>query len=43
MQFDHDKLDVLLNTAEGNGKRLRPSRAKSFDDATSNVSYIFEP
>ncbi len=33
MQFDHEKLDVLLNTAESNGKRQRPSRANSFDDA----------
>ncbi len=33
MQFEHEKFDVLLNTAEGNGKRQRPSRAKSFDDA----------
>ena len=38
MQFDREKLDVLLNTAEGNGKRQRPSPAKSFDDARGSAT-----
>ena len=38
MQFEHEKLDVLLNTAEGNGTRQRPSRAKSFDDARGSAT-----
>ncbi len=38
MQFDHEKLDVLLNTAESNGNRQRPSRAKSFDDARGSAT-----
>jgi four helix bundle protein len=31
--LDRASLSVLLNTAEGNGKRQRASRAKFFDDA----------
>jgi len=32
-QLDRASLSALLNTAEGNGKRQRPVRAKFFDDA----------
>jgi four helix bundle protein len=32
-QLDRASLSVLLNTAEGNGKRQRQVRAKFFDDA----------
>jgi four helix bundle protein len=32
-QLDRASLSALLNTAEGNGKRQRPVRAKFFDNA----------
>ena len=32
-QLDRASLSILLNTAEGNGKRQMPIRAKFFDDA----------
>jgi four helix bundle protein len=32
-QLDRASLSALLNTAEGNGKRQRPTRARFFDDA----------
>ncbi len=37
-QLDRASLSALLNTAEGNGKRQRPSRAKSFDDARGSAT-----
>ncbi|MBS0659232.1 MAG: four helix bundle protein [Verrucomicrobia bacterium] len=36
-QLDRACLSVLLNTAEGNGKRQRPLRAKFFDDARGSA------
>jgi len=32
-QLDRASLSSLLNTAEGNGRRAKPQRAKAFDDA----------
>jgi four helix bundle protein len=37
-QLDRASLSVLLNIAEGNGKRQRRTRAKSFDDARGETS-----
>jgi four helix bundle protein len=37
-QLDRASLSTLLNTAEGNGKRQRPIRAKFFDDARGSVT-----
>ena len=37
-QLDRASLSVLLNTAEGNGKRQRPVRAKFFDDARGSAT-----
>jgi four helix bundle protein len=37
-QFDRASLSTLLNTAEGNGKRQRPVRAKFFDDARGSAT-----
>jgi four helix bundle protein len=37
-QFDHASLSVLLNTAEGNGKRRLRVRAKFFDDARGSAT-----
>jgi len=37
-QLDRASLWVLLNTAEGNGKRQRPIRAKFFDDARGSAT-----
>lgn len=37
-QLDRASLSVLLNTAEGNGKRQRPTRAKFFDDARGSAT-----
>ena len=37
-QLDRASLSVLLNIAEGNGKRQRRTRAKSFDDARGSTS-----
>ena len=37
-QLDRASLSVLLNVAEGNGKRQRRTRAKSFDDARGETS-----
>ncbi len=36
-QLDRASLSMLLNTAEGNGKRQRPGRAKFFDDARGSA------
>jgi four helix bundle protein len=36
-QLDRASLSALLNTAEGNGKRRGPQRAKFFDDARGSV------
>jgi len=36
-QLDRASLSALLNTAEGNGKRQRPGRAKFFDDARGSA------
>ena len=35
--LDRASLSVLLNTAEGNGKRQRPIRARFFDDARGSA------
>ena len=35
--FDRASLSALFNTAEGNGKRQRPIRAKFFDDARGSA------
>ncbi|MCI0541599.1 MAG: four helix bundle protein [Verrucomicrobiales bacterium] len=37
-QIDRASLSALLNTAEGNGKRQRPTRAKFFDDARGSAT-----
>jgi len=37
-QLDRASLSSLLNTAEGNGRRQRQTRAKFFDDARGSVS-----
>ncbi len=37
-QLDRASLSALLNTAEGNGKRQRPARAKFFDDARGSAT-----
>jgi four helix bundle protein len=37
-QLDRASLSTLLNTAEGNGKRQRPARAKYFDDARGSAT-----
>jgi len=37
-QLDRASLSVLLNTAEGNGKRQRPVCAKFFDDARGSAT-----
>ena len=37
-QLDRASLSLLLNTAEGNGKRQRPVRAKFFDDARGSAT-----
>jgi len=37
-QLDRASLSALLNTAEGNGKRQRPVRAKFFDDARGSAA-----
>jgi four helix bundle protein len=37
-QFDRASLSVLLNIAEGNGKRQPQTRAKFFDDARGSTS-----
>jgi four helix bundle protein len=37
-QLDRASLSSLLNTAEGNGKRQRPGRAKFFDDARGSAT-----
>ena len=37
-QLDRASLSALLNTAEGNGKRQRPVRTKSFDDARGSAT-----
>jgi four helix bundle protein len=36
-QLDRASLSILLNTAEGNGKRQRQVRAKYFDDARGSA------
>jgi four helix bundle protein len=36
-QFDRASLSMLLNTAEGNGKRHGRQRAKFFDDARGSA------
>jgi four helix bundle protein len=37
-QLDRASLSALLNTAEGNGRRQRQTRAKFFDDARGSVT-----
>src|SRR5216110_936201 len=37
-QLDRASLSALLNTAEGNGRRQRPVRAKFFDDARGSAT-----
>jgi four helix bundle protein len=37
-QLDRASISALLNTAEGNGKRQRRSRAKYFDDARGSAT-----
>src|SRR5438067_3317791 len=37
-QLDRASLSALLNTAEGNGKRQRPVRAKFFDDSRGSTT-----
>ena len=37
-QLDRASLSALLNTAEGNGRRQRQTRAKFFDDACGSVT-----
>ncbi len=37
-QLDRASLSALLNTAEGNGKRQRPGRAKFFDDSRGSAT-----
>jgi len=37
-QLDRASLSALLNTAEGNGRRQRPQRAKFFDDARGSAT-----
>jgi four helix bundle protein len=37
-QLDRASLSTLLNTAEGNGKRQRPIRARFFDDARGSAT-----
>jgi four helix bundle protein len=36
--LDRASLSILFNTAEGNGKRQRPTRAKFFDDARGSAT-----
>lgn len=37
-QLDRASLSILLNIAEGNGKRQKPIRAKFFDDARGSAT-----
>ena len=37
-QLGRASLSALLNTAEGNGRRQRPQRAKFFDDARGSAT-----
>ncbi|MFO1477858.1 MAG: four helix bundle protein [Verrucomicrobiota bacterium] len=37
-QLDRASLSILLNTAEGNGRRQRQTRAKFFDDARGSAT-----
>lgn len=37
-QLDRASLSALLNTAEGNGRRQRPQRARFFDDARGSAT-----
>lgn len=37
-QLDRASLSIMLNTAEGNGKRQRKARAKFFDDARGSAT-----
>ena len=37
-QLDRASLSVLLNIAEGNGRRQRPTRGKFFDDARGSAT-----
>ena len=37
-QLERASLSALLNTAEGNGKRQRPGRAKAFDDVRGSAT-----
>jgi four helix bundle protein len=37
-QLDRASLSALLNTAEGNGRRQRRTRAKFFDDARGSAT-----
>ena len=37
-QLDRASLSILLNTAEGNGKRQKQGRAKFFDDARGSAT-----
>lgn len=37
-QIDRASISIVLNTAEGNGKRQRPIRAKFFDDARGSAT-----
>jgi four helix bundle protein len=37
-QLDRASLSVLLNTAEGNGRRALPTRARFFDDARGSAT-----
>jgi four helix bundle protein len=37
-QLDRASLSMLFNTAEGNGKRQRPIRAKFFDDSRGSAT-----
>lgn len=37
-QLDRASLSILLNTAEGNGKRRKQGRAKFFDDARGSAT-----
>ena len=39
-QLDRASLSALLNTAEGNGRRQRQTRAKFFDDARGSATEV---